>query len=201
MANNQTEELTLFASKARQLLTALVELPALVVAVVNGSAQGGGLETLLATDLQLVSPSVKVGLPEIKSGLIPGMGGLTYLSEQIGLSKAKTLLLGGELINAAEAQNCGIISHVVDNPYETAMALDATLTNRKTAVHIKQRLASKQQSLLTADLDDWLDYMLNNGDWIDSKRIDKAKMLIEAQAKTTNKELNTSNLTKMETQQ
>jgi enoyl-CoA hydratase/carnithine racemase/NAD(P)-dependent dehydrogenase (short-subunit alcohol dehydrogenase family)/acyl carrier protein/ubiquinone/menaquinone biosynthesis C-methylase UbiE len=199
LANNQTAELTLFAAKARQLLIALVELPALVVAVVNGSAQGGGLETLLATDLQLVSAAVKVGLPEIKSGLIPGMGGLTYLSQQIGISKAKNLLLGGELISATEAAACGIISHVVDDPFATAMDLDATLTNRKTAVHIKQRLAPQQQSLLTADLDDWLDYMLDNSDWIDRKRIKKAKILLEAQAQPPHQSQDTSHSTKVET--
>jgi hypothetical protein len=79
------------------------------------------------------------------------------------------------------------------------MDLDATLTNRKTAVHIKQRLAPQQQSLLTADLDDWLDYMLDNSDWIDRKRIKKAKILLEAQAQPPHQSQDTSHSTKVET--
>jgi enoyl-CoA hydratase/carnithine racemase len=181
LVENQTKKLSTFAEIAKQLLIALVDLPALVVAVVNGSAQGGGLETLLATDIQLVARDVKVGLPEIKSGLIAGMGGLTYLSSQIGVTKTKNLILGGDLIPAIEAVNSGIISHAVDDPFCAAIQIGKSTTHLNTAIYIKQLLAHQQKETLTADINRWLDYMLNKRDWIDSSRIQKAKHMIQAQ--------------------
>ena len=106
-----------FAAKVQQVIHGFVSLNSLVVAVINGAAQGGGLEMLLCSDFQFVDTNVKLGLPEVKSGLIPGMGGMSFLKQQIGLLQTKKLVLTGELINAQTAYEIGLISHVNDDPF------------------------------------------------------------------------------------
>lgn len=193
LANQQHDAIGEFSAMAKRLMTAIVDVPILVVSVVNGTAQGGGLETLLATDLQLVRKNIKLGLPEIKSGLIPGMGGLTYLSHQIGNARFKRLVMSGELISAQEAYEAGIISHVVDDPYKAALDLASSIPNIKTALHIKQLMASQQKQQLTADIDSWQHYLLNKVHLIDSTRIESSTAVIQAMAgkKSVNNVTNT----------
>jgi len=174
-----------FADKARRLLTALATLNALVVAVVNGTAQGAGLETLFATDLQLVARGVKIGLPEIKSGLLPGMGGLSYLRNQIGAARTKRLVLGGELIEAGEAYELGLISHVVDDPVAAAFELRERVAHVETAIYAKQMLGADLAGQLTADIDKWLAYVLRHRQWIDARRIADSEAVLRAQLADT----------------
>jgi enoyl-CoA hydratase/carnithine racemase/SAM-dependent methyltransferase/acyl carrier protein len=171
LSQGRPDALRSFADRARQLLAGLATLDALVIAVVAGSAQGGGLESLFATDLQVVGKAVKLGLPEIHSGLIPGMGGLSYLAEQVGLPWAKRLVLCGELISAGQAHDLGLISHLADDPYAEALALAGRLTHLDAALHAKRLLGGGLAERLTADIDAWFDYVTQHPDWIDIQRI------------------------------
>jgi enoyl-CoA hydratase/carnithine racemase/NAD(P)-dependent dehydrogenase (short-subunit alcohol dehydrogenase family)/acyl carrier protein/SAM-dependent methyltransferase len=171
LAAGRHDALRDFAGKARRLLAALATLDALVIAVVAGTAQGGGLETLFATDLQVVGDTVRLGLPEIKSGLIPGMGGLTHLCGQIGLPRTKRLVLCGELVSAREAHDMGLVSHLAEDPYAAALALAGQMAHMDTALHAKRLLGRELEQRLTADIDAWLDYVLNHRQWIDVQRI------------------------------
>lgn len=182
LSANRHEALRSFADKARRLLSALTALDALVVAVVAGTAQGGGLETLFATDLQVVGKDVKLGLPEIRSGLIPGMGGLGYLSGQIGLPRTKRLVLCGEAVSAAEAHELGLVSHLADDPYAAALALAEQFTHMHTALHVKRLLGRGLAQRLTADIDDWLDYVLGHPQWIDVRRIMDSSAVVKQRA-------------------
>lgn len=182
LSSGQHDALRDFADKARRLLAALATLDALVVAVVAGTAQGGGLETLFATDLQVVGKTVKLGLPEIKSGLIPGMGGLTHLSGQIGLPRAKRLVLCGDLFSAGEAHEMGLISHLADDPYAAALALAEQITHLDTALHAKRLLGRELGRRLTADIDAWLDYVLTHRQWIDVQRIVDSTTVVSQRA-------------------
>jgi enoyl-CoA hydratase/carnithine racemase/NAD(P)-dependent dehydrogenase (short-subunit alcohol dehydrogenase family)/acyl carrier protein len=182
LAAGQHDALVSFAEKARLLLRLLASLDALVVAVVNGTAQGGGMETLLATDLQIVRDGVKVGLPEIKSGLVPGMGGLSYLAGLIGPVRTKRLVMLGELIGAREAQDLGLVSHVVDDPFAAALALPDEIPRVETALYMKQVIGRDAGKRLTADIDDWVAYMMSHAELIDARRISDSRMVLMGRA-------------------
>jgi enoyl-CoA hydratase/carnithine racemase/SAM-dependent methyltransferase len=171
-----------FAEKARALIRVITSLDAPVVAVVNGTAQGGGLETLLATDLQVVRHGVKLGLPEIKSGLIPGMGGLTYLQDLIGRARTRRLVMIGDLIDADEAHVWGLISHVADDPFVAALALGDGMKNLEAAAYMKRMLRRETAERLTADIDDWVAYVTRHSEWIDTKRISNSHLVVNARA-------------------
>src|SRR6478736_5867902 len=176
------DALRAFADKAKALIRVITSLDALVVAVVDGSAQGGGFETLLATDLQFVRTGVKLGLPEIKSGLVPGMGGLSYLQSLLGPARTKRLVLTGELIDAAEAHALGVISHVVEDPFTTALSLGEELKHLDSALYMKRLLRRETAELLAADIDDWLNYLTCHADWIDTRRISNSRLVVAGRA-------------------
>ncbi|MEW9306182.1 enoyl-CoA hydratase [Labrys neptuniae] len=83
------------------------------IAAVAGYALGGGCELALMCDFILAADTAKFGQPEIKLGVIPGMGGSQRLVRSIGKSKAMELCLTGRLMDAAEAERCGLASRVV----------------------------------------------------------------------------------------
>jgi len=171
-----------FAEKARALIRVITSLDAIVVAVVNGTAQGGGLETLLATDLQVVRADVKLGLPEIKSGLVPGMGGLTYLQSVIGPARTKRLVMLGDLVDAGEAHAWGLISHAVADPFAAALSIGDDMKNLDAARYMKRMLRRDTEERLTADIDDWVAYVTRHSEGIDTKRISNSKLVVTARA-------------------
>jgi enoyl-CoA hydratase len=87
-----------------------------VIAAVNGLAVGAGAEMLQATDLRLIVPEARVGLPEVQRGLIPGGGSLTRLVRQVPWALAAELLLLGEPISADRAAAIGLVNQVVAAP-------------------------------------------------------------------------------------
>jgi enoyl-CoA hydratase/carnithine racemase len=176
------DAITAFAEKARALIRVITSLDTLVVAVVNGTAQGGGFETLFATDLQIVRAGVKLGLPEIKSGLVPGMGGLTYLQHAIGSARAKRLVMLGDLIDAEQAHAWGLVSDVVPDPYASALTLGEGIKNLEAAQYMKRILRRETAERLAADIDDWVAYITRHSDWIDTKRISNSKLVVTARA-------------------
>jgi len=93
----------------------LDELPIPSVAAINGFALGGGLELALACTLRVAVASARLGLPEIKLGLIPGHGGTQRLPRLIGRGKALELILTGELVGAREAERLGLVNRVVES--------------------------------------------------------------------------------------
>ena len=110
----------------------LAGLPQPVVAAVNGLAYGGGLELTLFCDIRLASERARFALPEVKIGLFPGTGGVQRLPHLIGAARAKTLLLTGDPIEAAEAARLGLVHQVLphDRLQEGALALARTLAER-----------------------------------------------------------------------
>ena len=78
-----------------------------------GTTLGGGLETALACHYRVAVPSAKVGLPEVKLGLIPGAGGTQRLPRLTGIEKAIDMIAGGDPIGAAEAASLGVIDRIV----------------------------------------------------------------------------------------
>lgn len=90
------------------------------IAAVAGHALGGGCELAMMCDLLIAADTAKFGQPEIKLGVLPGMGGSQRLTRAIGKAKAMDLILTGRTIDAAEAERAGLVSRVV--PAEDLLA-------------------------------------------------------------------------------
>ncbi|HEV7563370.1 MAG TPA: enoyl-CoA hydratase/isomerase family protein [Solirubrobacterales bacterium] len=100
----------------RRLRAAVNSVAALAVpsiAAVNGHAIGGGLELALACTLRVAAEQAKLGMPEVRLGIIPATGGLTRLPDLIPRSTAARLLLTGDLVSGAEAERLGMVDLAV----------------------------------------------------------------------------------------
>jgi enoyl-CoA hydratase len=84
-----------------------------VIAAVAGFALGGGCELALQCDLIIAADNAKFGQPEIKLGVIPGIGGTQRLAHAIGKAKAMDLILTGRMMDAAEAERSGVVARIV----------------------------------------------------------------------------------------
>jgi enoyl-CoA hydratase len=84
-----------------------------VIAAVAGFALGGGCELALQCDLIIAADNARFGQPEIKLGIIPGIGGTQRLTHAIGKSKAMDLILTGRMMDASEAERSGLVARIV----------------------------------------------------------------------------------------
>jgi enoyl-CoA hydratase/carnithine racemase len=91
------------------LFDRLESLEAVTLAVIDGPALGGGLELALSCDLRIASTRSKIGLPEARVGMIPGAGGTQRLPRLCGPGVASRLILGGEIVDGAEAARLGVV--------------------------------------------------------------------------------------------
>jgi enoyl-CoA hydratase/carnithine racemase len=102
-----------FAVRGQSLLNRIERLDKPVLAAINGTCVGGGLELALACHIRLAATGAMMGLPEIKLGLIPGFGGTQRLPRIVGTSKAAEMILTGESLTAEDALRIGLVSRVV----------------------------------------------------------------------------------------
>ena len=100
-------------SKWHDLVDAVEASPKPVIAAINGSAVGGGLELALACHLRVAIASAKLGLPEVKVGLFPAAGGVRKLTRLLGASRALDLVLSGRLLQAEAAVGLGLVNQAV----------------------------------------------------------------------------------------
>jgi enoyl-CoA hydratase/carnithine racemase len=99
-------------------------IPKPVVAALKGAVIGGAFEVALAADIRIASTDIKMGFPEIRYGLLPDTGGTAFATILAGPSRAKLLVMSGELIDAQQALTWGLVDRVV----EPADLDDAALT-------------------------------------------------------------------------
>ena len=102
-----------------------------VIAAVSGYALGGGCEVVMMCDIVIAGENAKFGQPEIKLGILPGMGGTQRLTRLVGRAKAMDLVLTGRMMDAAEAERSGLVSRVVpaDRVLDEALAVAETIAS------------------------------------------------------------------------
>src|SRR5690348_2213101 len=100
-----------------------------IVAAVAGFALGGGCELAMQCDIVIAADTAKFGQPEIKLGVIPGIGGTQRLTRAVGKAKAMDLVLTGRMMDAAEAERSGLVARVVPaaNLMDEAMKVAETI--------------------------------------------------------------------------
>jgi enoyl-CoA hydratase len=91
----------------------LDDFPKPTIAALNGLAYGGGLELAVCCDLLIAGADVRLALPEVKLGVIPGTGGTVRVTRRVGEGRAKELIFTGEPIDAATALAWGLVNRVV----------------------------------------------------------------------------------------
>jgi enoyl-CoA hydratase/carnithine racemase len=124
-----TEENLAYNRRLRASVNAVAALPMPTIAALNGHAIGGGLELALACLLRVASTESRLGLPEVKLGIIPATGGLARLPALVPRTVAAELALTGELISGAEAKDLGLVNYAVaaDEVLDRALELAAKI--------------------------------------------------------------------------
>jgi enoyl-CoA hydratase len=103
-----------FARFGQALFDRIENLGKPVIAAINGFALGGGCELALACTLRIASTNAKLGLPEVKLGVIPGYGGTQRLPRLVGKGRALQIMLTADPIDAQEAHRIGLVNEVVE---------------------------------------------------------------------------------------
>ena len=112
------------ARNVQKYWRAITEGPKPLIAAVEGFALGGGLELALCADIIVAGEGAKLGLPEVKVGILPGGGGTQKLARLIGSKRAMLLLMTGRMFSAAEAFSMGVVSEVAPTGQALARALE-----------------------------------------------------------------------------
>ena len=105
---------TAYGERMREVFARLAGLEALTIAAIEGLALGGGLELALACKLRVGTPAARLGVPEIKLGLIPGAGGTQRLPRVVGRSRALDMLVTGRQVPGEEAFAIGLLDRLVE---------------------------------------------------------------------------------------
>src|SRR3982074_3287671 len=99
-----------------EVLVTMENSPKPIIAAIHGTALGGGLEVALACHYRVATKEAKLGLPEVKIGLLPGAGGTQRLPRAVGPEMAVKMIVSGDPIGAADALKNGLIEEIVEDP-------------------------------------------------------------------------------------
>ena len=124
-----------------------------VIAAVAGHALGGGCELALLCDFIIAADNARFGQPEIKLGVIPGIGGSQRLTRAVGKAKAMEMILTGRTIDAAEAERAGMVSRIVP----AAELLDDAMATARTIASMSAPVAMLGKELVNAAFETTLD--------------------------------------------
>ncbi len=131
-----------FVASAQQLMDRIAALPFPTIAAVNGYALGGGLEIALACDLRVAAHGARLGLPEVRYGILAGAGGTQRLARLVGPGRAKLLMYTGRQLDAEEALQAGLVEAVVPAerllPECLALAAEIAANSPVAVRHVKR---------------------------------------------------------------
>ncbi|MBU1274939.1 MAG: enoyl-CoA hydratase/isomerase family protein [Proteobacteria bacterium] len=137
-----------FSRRFQALLDRMEASPLLLVAAINGLCFGGGFEFALACDLRVAAHGARIGLPEVKVGLIPGGGGTQRLPRLVGQGLAMEMILGGKLHPGEDAARLGLVHRAVpDGQLERGVdeLLEPILRNPGYALSLAKRAVKAAQ--------------------------------------------------------
>ncbi|MGZ3497420.1 MAG: 3-hydroxyacyl-CoA dehydrogenase NAD-binding domain-containing protein [Vulcanimicrobiaceae bacterium] len=138
--NDFSTEPTPDTKTVRDVIAAIERGDKVYVAAINGTAMGAGLELALACDYRVATKDAKVGLPEIKLGLLPGAGGTQRLPRLIGAQAALEMMLKGESVKAEAAKERGILDAIADG--NIVDVVTASLSNGE--MQEKRRISARK---------------------------------------------------------
>ncbi|XP_076128183.1 hydroxyacyl-CoA dehydrogenase trifunctional multienzyme complex subunit alpha a [Alosa pseudoharengus] len=164
-ACNSAGEVTTLSQEGQKMFEKIEKSPIPIVAAINGSCLGGGLEFALACQYRVATKSKKtiLGTPEVMLGLLPGAGGTQRLPKMVGLPTAFDMMLTGRNIKADKAKKLGLVHHLVDplgpglkGPEErtidyleeVAVGLAKGLANKKVSTKKEKGLMQKLQDMV-----------------------------------------------------
>jgi enoyl-CoA hydratase/carnithine racemase len=118
------------ANRAQQIAWLWHEMPAPVIAAVEGAAMGGGFHIALGADLRIVAPDARIAFVEITWGLVPDLSATQALRRLVPLDVAKKLILSGEPISGEQAVGLGLGTELSTDPVADSLALARTFASR-----------------------------------------------------------------------
>jgi enoyl-CoA hydratase len=138
-----SEELDLIFREARHTILAMLELPQPIIAAIEGPAIGLGATLALFCDIKIAATDAKIGDPHVRVGLVAGDGGAVIWPWLVGGGRAKRYLLTGDLINATDARDMGLIDETAEpgDAIRTAQALAARIGQNSMAAVRGTKLA------------------------------------------------------------
>jgi len=141
-----------FSTRIQKLFNRMEASPLILVAAINGLCFGGGFEFAMACDLRVASEHARIGLPEVKVGIIPGGGGTQRLPRLVGMGRAMEMILSGKLFKGREALEAGLVHSVAASDQllkEAERVLEPVLRNPQHALsQAKKAVRASQNTTL-----------------------------------------------------
>lgn len=131
-----------FSERIQAVFSRMEASPLFLLAAIRGLCFGGGLEFALACDVRIATEDARLGLPEVRLGILPGGGGTQRLPRAIGMARAAEMILAGRLVDASAAKAMGLVSDVV--PVASLESAAAAWAERIVAVPAHAFAAAKQ---------------------------------------------------------
>jgi 3-hydroxyacyl-CoA dehydrogenase len=124
-----------------EVIAAIDEVKKPTIAAVHGTPLGGGLELTMGCHFRVAAPGTRLGLPEIKLGLIPGAGGTQRLPRLVGIEKALPMILSGDPIPAKQALEIGLVDEIIEGDLVAGAVAFArkVLAEKRPLVRVKDR--------------------------------------------------------------
>jgi DSF synthase len=158
-----------------------LDLPIVLISLVQGDALGGGFEAAMASDLIIAEKSTKFGLPEILFNLFPGMGAYSFLSRRLDPTRATKMIMGGQIYSADDLFEMGLVDLVVeDGQGEAAVREFITRHSRKHLIYrtlreVKRRVNPLTHQELIDVVDLWVEAAMQLED-ADLRKIDRLRL-------------------------
>ncbi len=139
-----------FVGESQAALNRLENLEKPVIGALHGYVGGLGLEIALACDARIAAAGTRLGMPEVRIGLVPDVGGTTRLTRTVGYARAKELIMTARLIDAADAERIGLVNRVVAAGAQLAAAEELAreiARNAPLAVGLAKRIIDRGHGL------------------------------------------------------